>query len=67
MQRKKHVNQILLCVTLLVLILINYPLLRIFDVPVLVGGIPMLYFFLFSVWGAFVIFLAFFTERHQRD
>ncbi len=67
MQKNKHTHQVLFCVTLLVLILVNYPLLRIFDVPVLVGGVPLLYFFLFAVWGGFILFLAFFTERHSHD
>jgi hypothetical protein len=36
-------------------LLINFPLLAIFNRPVTVGGIPLLYLYLFGVWAAGIV------------
>jgi hypothetical protein len=40
------------------LILFNYPLLSLFDVPKTLLGIPLLYAYLFGVWLLLILFLA---------
>ena len=41
----------LLAVAVLGLLLFNYPFLALFDVPVLVAGVPLLWAYLFVVWA----------------
>lgn len=36
-------------------VLINYPILRIFDRPVLYFGIPLLYFYFFFIWLILIV------------
>lgn len=43
-------NRRLVGLFLLVVILYNYPVLSLFNVPVRISGIPLLYFYLFFVW-----------------
>ena len=46
------------------------PLLLVFDRPADVGGIPLLYFYLFAAWGGLIVLLAAVTElagRSDRD
>ena len=37
---------------------LNYPLLSLFNKPILMFDIPYLYFYLFSVWTLFILFVA---------
>ena len=45
----------LLLVFLVFLLLFNYPLLSIFDRPEMWSGVPVLYLYMFLVWGAMII------------
>jgi hypothetical protein len=38
--------------------LFNYPLLRIADVPTVVLGVPLVWLYVFGVWGLLVLLLA---------
>ncbi|MGD8833814.1 MAG: hypothetical protein PVJ84_15485 [Desulfobacteraceae bacterium] len=38
-------------------LLLNHPLISLFNIPTLIGGIPLLYAYIFGAW-AFVIFIA---------
>ena len=38
--------------------LFNYPLLRIADVPEVVLGVPLVWLYVFGVWGLLVLLLA---------
>ena len=38
--------------------LFNYPLLRIADVPEVVMGVPLVWLYVFGVWGLLVLLLA---------
>jgi hypothetical protein len=53
---KKH--QRLLALFLLFLMLFNYPVISIVNRPVLVGGIPLLYLYLFIAWLLMLVLLA---------
>ena len=44
-------------------LVLNYPLLRIFDAPALVFGIPVLYLYLFAVWIAVIVLVGIAMER----
>lgn len=48
-------------------LLINYPLLSLFDLaePVL-GGIPLLYAYVFAIWLALILAMAWIIERGAR-
>ena len=50
---------------LLGVLLFNFPFLAVFSVPRLLGGIPILYLYLFAAWSL-LIFLAFLIV-HRRD
>ncbi len=63
MPKEKTRNQILVSIVILFLALINYPFLSIFDRSSLVLGVPMLYLYIFSLWGFLIIFLIIFLER----
>ena len=64
---KKH--QRLLALFLLFLMLFNYPVISIVNRPVLVGGIPLLYLYLFLAWLLMIGLLAWVVKGHitQKD
>ena len=47
----------LVAVFLLGLALFNYPLLTVFNIPVRIWGVPMLYGFLFAAWALLILLL----------
>lgn len=51
---------------LLGLLLFNYPLLYLFNRPMLVAGIPILYLYLFGVWTLMVL-LILVISRSRRE
>ena len=55
--------QRLVALCLLGFLLFNYPLLAVFNVPATLLGIPVLYAYLFLVWGALIAFMALVVER----
>ena len=42
---------------------LNYPLLALFSKKVYLFGFPLLYFYLFTLWVLFIMFIAIVTER----
>jgi hypothetical protein len=50
-------------------VLLNYPILSLFNLPTLLGGIPLLYAFVFAVWILTVGLVALITRsgRPRRD
>jgi hypothetical protein len=44
-------------------VLFNYPVLFLFNHPVRVLGIPLLYLYLFAAWAALVALMAWVSER----
>jgi hypothetical protein len=55
--------QRLAALCLLGFVLFGYPLLAVFNVPVMVFGIPVLYVYFFAAWGALIALMALVTER----
>ena len=48
---------------LLGVFLFNPPLLSIFDLPLQLFGVPLLYLYLFTCWGALLVMVAFIIEK----
>ncbi|QJR10255.1 hypothetical protein DSM104443_01309 [Usitatibacter rugosus] len=53
----------LACLFLLGCVLFNFPLLAIFNVPVRILGIPVLYAYMFAAWLLLIVLLAVVMER----
>jgi hypothetical protein len=66
MMRRGLARQRLVAVFLTAALLFNYPLLSLFDRPEAVFGLPMLYVFMFTVWGAVIAVIAWTVERGMR-
>ena len=60
--RKGSIGHRLLAVFGLGALLLNAPLLGIFDQPTLVMGIPLLYAYVFGVWIALIALIAWIIE-----
>ncbi|MDH4093469.1 MAG: hypothetical protein OEV81_01650 [Betaproteobacteria bacterium] len=56
-------GQRLVALCLLGLLLFNYPLLAVFNVPVMIFGIPLLYVYFFLAWAALIALMALVIER----
>jgi len=46
-------------------LLFNYPLITLFDRPVLVMGVPLLYAYLFGAWALIIVLVAVVVERRD--
>ena len=44
-------------------LLFNYPILALFNLPVLVAGIPLLYAYIFTAWALLIALMALVLER----
>ncbi len=52
--------------SLVFLVLLNYPLIQIVNKPVLLGGIPLLYLYIFIVWILMILALyRLFKNKHD--
>lgn len=53
---KEHrVSARLVALAVLALVLFNYPLLRLFDVDVIVLGVPLVWLYVFGAWTALIV------------
>jgi hypothetical protein len=52
---------------LLGVLALSYPLLAIFNRPLLVAGVPLLYVYLFAVWAAGIAALALVARRRDDE
>ncbi|RTZ98664.1 MAG: hypothetical protein DSY89_09330 [Deltaproteobacteria bacterium] len=62
MNSNRSKNASLTAVFFLGVLLLTYPLLSLFDQPLLVFGIPLLYLYLFSVWTGLIVLVVFVTQ-----
>lgn len=53
----------LTAVAVLGIVAVNYPLLSVFDRPVLVVGLPLLWVYLFVVWAVLITAVAVLSRR----
>ncbi|MCZ6764249.1 MAG: hypothetical protein O7C63_04860 [Alphaproteobacteria bacterium] len=65
MTRPGATRERMLALFVLGLLIFNPPILSLFSTDKFVGGIPLLYFYLFSAWGAFIVLL--FLSAGWRD
>ena len=63
MDRKGMTGQRLAAVFLLGCVLLNYPLLFLFNRPVRLFGIPLLYLYVFAAWAGLIALLAYLIEH----
>ena len=57
MKRIDQINPRLIAAFLLGMLLLNYPLLSLFNLPRLVLGVPVLYAYIFLVWGLLIVLI----------
>lgn len=63
---KRHLKgQRLIALFLLGSLLFNYPLLSLFSQDNTLGGIPILYIYIFSAWAVLIGLMAFVIERNR--
>ncbi|MGH8676556.1 MAG: hypothetical protein ACREVG_19885 [Burkholderiales bacterium] len=55
--------QRLVALCVLGIVLFNYPLLAVFNIPATVFGIPVLYAYFFVAWGMLITLMALAAER----
>lgn len=67
MVRRGLTGERLWAVFLLGLVLLLPPLISVFDKPLLIGGIPLLYLYLFVAWGGLIALTAAVMERPAAD
>jgi len=51
-------NRFLVFIFLLGIVLFNYPVLSLFNLNIMVSGVPLLYLYLFFVWGLIIGLIA---------
>ncbi|OQW95860.1 MAG: hypothetical protein BWK79_00940 [Beggiatoa sp. IS2] len=56
----------LITLTIVSILAFNYPLLSLFNYPILVLGIPLLYLYLFCTWAIFIALVAWILESQSR-
>jgi len=60
-------NRRLIALSLLGGILLNYPILSLFNLDITVLGIPLLYLYIFIVWFLLIILIALATKSSRKD
>jgi len=65
MHASSRKRQQLVGLFLLGCLLFNYPLITLFDRPVLVLGVPLLYAYLFGAWALIIALVAVIAERRD--
>ena len=65
MQEHERRGQRLIALFALGCVLFNYPVLSLFSKPGVLFGIPLLYFYLFSVWALLIALTAWVIERSE--
>ena len=66
MMRKGLAGQRLVAVFFAGILLFDFPLLSLFDLPLRVWGVPLLHFYVFVVWAALILVIAWIAERGAR-
>lgn len=64
--RKGLAGQRLVAVFIAGVLLLNFPLLSLFDRPIILFGLPLLHVYLFLVWGALIFAVGWIAERGAR-
>lgn len=64
---KQRYREYMIIVFVTSVMVLNYPLLSIFNRTMLLFGIPLLYFYIFTVWFVIIALLALISETDQYD
>lgn len=64
--RKGLAGQRLVAVFIAGALLLNFPLLSLFDRPLRIFGVPLLHLYLFVVWGGLIVAVGWIAERGAR-
>ena len=64
--RKGLAGQRLVAVFIAGVLLLNFPLLSLFDRPLRIFGVPLLHLYLFVVWGGLFVAVGWIAERGAR-
>jgi hypothetical protein len=65
MQKSKRMSRQLFAVFLLFFLLLNYPLINLFNKAEFIGYIPQLYLYVFLVWLGLIITTAFIVQSRK--
>ncbi len=65
MQRRRLTGERLVATFLCGCVLLNYPLLALFDRSAALFGIPLIYVYVFAAWGGLIAVMAWFIERRS--
>lgn len=65
MVRSNVTGQRLVAVFMLGCVLLNYPILFLFNKPEAIFGVPLLYLYIFGVWALLIALMAIVIERLQ--
>ena len=60
-------SQRFVALCMLGVLLFNYPVLALFNVSVVIFGIPVLYAYIFVAWAALIALMAFVSESRGRE
>ena len=63
MEQNNNKNKRLISLFFLGCLLLNYPILSLFNVRMFVFGIPLLCLYIFSVWSALILLISITTRR----
>lgn len=63
-QKKQPIK--LLMIAILMMVVLNFPLLSIANKPILILGIPLLYWYVFIWWGSIVLLAGIVVHRKYR-
>lgn len=61
--RKENLSTQLLLIVIVMMVVLNFPLLSIANKPILIAGIPVLYWYVFVWWGTIVMLSAIVVHR----
>lgn len=64
---KERSRDWLLALFVVGVLVFNYPLLDVFDRPLLVFGVPLLYLYLYGIWLVLIVALALWLSRGAED
>ena len=66
MTPKARKNKRLVGLFLLGCVFFNYPLLSLFNLKIMIFGVPLLYFYIFTAWTLLILLAAIVTKRRAR-
>jgi hypothetical protein len=60
-------NKRLVALFLFGIVLLNYPILSLFNLNILVFGLPLQFIYIFGIWGLLILLAALVTMRPSRE